>query len=76
MLLTGEPIAAEDAARIGLINHVVAPGGEREAALELAKKITAKSALTLKTGKQAFYRQIEMPLSKPTDTRPQSWSRT
>ncbi len=64
MLLTGEPIAAEDAARIGLINHVVAPGGEREAALELAKKITAKSALTLKTGKQAFYRQIEMPLSE------------
>ena len=64
MLLTGEPIAAEEAARIGLINRVVEPGGEREAALELAKKITAKSALTLKIGKQAFYRQIEMPLAE------------
>ena len=63
MLMTGEPIAAEDAARIGLVNHVVAPGGEREAALALGNKITAKSALTLKIGKEAFYRQIEMPLA-------------
>ena len=63
MLMTGEPITAEDAAGIGLVNHVVAPGGEREAALALANKIIAKSALTLKIGKEAFYRQIEMPLA-------------
>jgi enoyl-CoA hydratase/carnithine racemase len=64
MLLTGELIAAEDAARIGLVNRVVAPGSEREEALKLAKKIAAKSALTLKIGKEAFYRQIEMPLAE------------
>lgn len=64
MLLTGELIDAEEAARIGLINHVVAPGGERDAALALARKITAKSALTLKIGKEAFYRQIEMTLDE------------
>ncbi|MGH6672175.1 MAG: enoyl-CoA hydratase [Xanthobacteraceae bacterium] len=63
MLLTGEMISAEAAARIGLVNHVVAPGSEREEALKLARKITAKSALTLKIGKEAFYRQIEMPLA-------------
>jgi enoyl-CoA hydratase/carnithine racemase len=63
MLLTGELIAADDAARIGLINHVADPGTEREEAFKLAKKITAKSALTLKIGKEAFYRQIEMPLA-------------
>jgi enoyl-CoA hydratase/carnithine racemase len=63
MLLTGELIAAEDAARIGLINHVVEPGSEREEAIKLARKITAKSALTLKIGKEAFYRQLEMPLA-------------
>jgi enoyl-CoA hydratase/carnithine racemase len=63
MLLTGELIAAEDAARIGLVNHVVEPGTEREEAFKLAKKIAAKSALTLKIGKEAFYRQIEMPLA-------------
>jgi enoyl-CoA hydratase/carnithine racemase len=63
MLLTGELIAAEDAARIGLVNHVVEPGSEREQALKLARKIAAKSALTLKIGKEAFYRQLEMPLA-------------
>jgi enoyl-CoA hydratase/carnithine racemase len=67
MLLTGEMISAEDAARIGLLNHVVAPGSEREEALKLARKITAKSALTLKIGKEAFYRQIEMPLAHAYD---------
>jgi enoyl-CoA hydratase/carnithine racemase len=63
MLLTGELIAAEDAARIGLVNHVVADGHERAEALKLAEKIAAKSALTVKIGKEAFYRQAEMPLA-------------
>ena len=56
--------SAEKAARIGLVNHVVAPGSERDEALKLAKKITAKSALTVKIGKEAFYRQLEMPLAE------------
>ncbi len=64
MLLTGEMISAEHAARIGLVNHVVAPGGEREEAVKLAKKIAAKSTVTVKIGKQAFYRQLEMPLAE------------
>jgi enoyl-CoA hydratase/carnithine racemase len=62
MLLTGEPISAEHAARIGLINAVTEPGRERDEALKLARTIAAKSALTVKLGKEAFYRQIEMPL--------------
>jgi enoyl-CoA hydratase/carnithine racemase len=64
MLLTGELISAQEAARIGLINHVVAPGSEHEEALKLAKKIASKSAVALKIGKEAFYRQIEMPLAE------------
>ena len=64
MLLTGEMISAEDAARIGLVNHVVPAGTEREQALKLAQKITAKSPLTVKIGKEAFYRQLEMPLAE------------
>jgi len=63
MLLTGEMIAADEAKRIGLVNTVVAPGHERNAALALAKKIAAKSAVTVKIGKEAFYRQLEMPLA-------------
>ncbi len=63
MLLTGEMTSAEDAMRIGLVNHVVAAGEERAEALKLAEKIAAKSTLTVKIGKEAFYRQAEMPLS-------------
>ena len=43
---------------------MVATGSERDEALKLAKKITAKSALTVKIGKEAFYRQLEMPLAE------------
>jgi enoyl-CoA hydratase/carnithine racemase len=63
MLLTGELIDAEEARRIGLINRVVAPGSERDAAIALARQIASKSALTVKTGKEAFYRQLEMNLA-------------
>jgi len=64
MLLTGEMISAERAERIGLINHVVPPGTERDEAIALARKIGAKSAFTVKIGKKAFYRQREMRLDE------------
>jgi enoyl-CoA hydratase/carnithine racemase len=67
MLLTGDLISAEDAARIGLVNEVVPAGEERAAALKLAAKIASKSTLTVKIGKEAFYRQAEMPLAEAYD---------
>jgi enoyl-CoA hydratase/carnithine racemase len=63
MLLTGDLISAEDAQRIGLINRVVTRGTERDAALKLARQIASKSVLTVKIGKEAFYRQLEMNLA-------------
>jgi enoyl-CoA hydratase/carnithine racemase len=63
MLLTGDLISAEDAQRVGLINRVVRPGTERDEALKLARQIASKSALTVKIGKEAFYRQLEMTLA-------------
>ena len=63
MLLTGEMVAADDAARIGLINRVVAAGDERKAAIAFAKVVAAKSSYVLKIGKQAFYRQAELGLA-------------
>jgi enoyl-CoA hydratase/carnithine racemase len=63
MLLTGEPISAATARDIGLINRVVAPGTERDAAIALAQKVALKSAYTVKIGKAAFYRQAEMSLA-------------
>jgi enoyl-CoA hydratase/carnithine racemase len=67
LLLTGDAISAEEAARIGLINRVVAPGTERDEALALAHRIAAKSGHVLKIGKQAFYRQIDMGLADAYD---------
>jgi enoyl-CoA hydratase/carnithine racemase len=62
MLLTGAPISAEDAYRFGLINKVVEPGAARDEAFKMARTITAKSALVIKLGKAAFYRQLDMSL--------------
>jgi enoyl-CoA hydratase/carnithine racemase len=64
MLLTGEPVSATAARDMGLINRVVAAGAEREAAIELAQSIANKSAHTVKIGKAAFYRQLEMSLGE------------
>ena len=64
MLLTGEPVAAARAREIGLVNHVVAAGTERQAAIALARKVALKSAYTVKLGKAAFYRQAEMSLAE------------
>jgi len=63
MLMTGEQISAQRAMEIGLVNHVVPAGHERDAAIALAQKIARKSAYAIKVGKQAFYRQAEMSLA-------------
>ncbi|WP_025036651.1 enoyl-CoA hydratase [Bradyrhizobium sp. DOA9] len=63
MLLTGEPITADRAREIGLVNRVVPAGTELGAAIELAKQVALKSAYTIKLGKEAFYRQAEMSLA-------------
>jgi enoyl-CoA hydratase/carnithine racemase len=63
MLLLGEMVPAGEAARMGLVNRVVEAGRAREAAMEMAGIIASKSALTVTTGKRAFYEQIEMTLA-------------
>jgi enoyl-CoA hydratase/carnithine racemase len=64
MLLTGDMVEAARAAEIGLVNRVVASGKERAAALALARQIASKSSYVQTIGKQAFYRQLEMPLAE------------
>jgi enoyl-CoA hydratase/carnithine racemase len=61
MLLTGEFVSAEDALAHGLVNRVV-PAEDLEAETRsLADKISEASPLVIGVGKQAFYRQLEMP---------------
>ena len=64
MLLTGEPVSATEAARMGLINNAVPAGSEHDAALALARIIASKSKATVKIGKLAFYRQAELGLAE------------
>jgi enoyl-CoA hydratase/carnithine racemase len=60
MLFTGEPLDAEAAARVGLINRAVADADLDAEVNALAREIAAKSPHALATGKRAFYRQLEL----------------
>ncbi len=64
MLLTGDVVSAEEACRIGLVNRVVAATLLRAETTKLAASIAARSPLTIKIGKEAFYRQAEMGLEE------------
>ena len=64
MLLTGEPIKAKYAKEIGLINNCFTKSQLNKEVLKIAKTIASKSNLTIKIGKQTFYKQLEMPLKK------------
>jgi len=67
MLLTGEAIDAATALRLGLVNRLAPTPQVMEEAEDLAVEIIAKSPLTLKIGKQAFYRQAELGLAEAYD---------
>ncbi len=67
MLLTGEMIDARQAVEAGLINRAVPAAGLDAAVDEMAVKIASKSPLSLAIGKEAFYRQRELPLAEAYD---------
>jgi len=61
LLLLGERIDAREAERIGIVNRVV-PDAELDAAVaEWARKLAAKSPLIMRLGKDAMYRQMDLP---------------
>ena len=63
MLVTGDAITAARAETLGLISQAVPAAALDAAVAALCAKITSKSPLTVKTGKQAFYRQAEMSIA-------------
>ena len=67
MLLTGTPISAERACAIGLVNRVVSPEALDAEVSALATLIASKSSAAIASGKQVFYRQLEMPLGEAYD---------
>ena len=64
MLLLGEMVGAEEAQGLGLVNRVVEADRVVNEAVEFGRRIATKPARTLKIGKEAFYRQLEMPLEE------------
>ncbi len=63
MLLTGEPISAHEAERIGLVNRVVPADRLDDEGMKLARQVIAASSDTLGIGKRTFYQQL--PLDRP-----------
>jgi len=61
LCLTGEMITAEEAQRIGLVNHIYEPAELLPAAQAMAKKIIEKAPLAVKYCMEAIERGVEMP---------------
>ena len=64
MALTGEPISAQRAYELGLINRVVPASSLMEAALKLAGTIAANAPLAVRTSKQVIKDAGEVPDAK------------
>ena len=62
MLLTGDMINADEAKRISLINDFVLEEELTKSVMDLADKISKKSASVVSIGKEAFYKQSELNL--------------
>jgi enoyl-CoA hydratase/carnithine racemase len=63
MLLLGDAVSAADALSFGLVNRVVPNGQVHAEAMDMVRKIAAKSKATVAIGKAAFYKQADMPLA-------------
>jgi enoyl-CoA hydratase/carnithine racemase len=64
LILTGRPVDAEEAHRIGLVNEVVAPGKHLERALELAERIAAFPQETMLADRRAAIEGFGLPLKE------------
>jgi enoyl-CoA hydratase len=64
LCLTGEMISAEEALRIGLVNHIHEPADLLPAAAAMAKKIIGNAPLAVKFTMEAIERGAEMPLEE------------
>ena len=63
LILTGRPVKAEEALRIGLVNELVEPGKHLERALELAERIAAFPQETMLADRRAAIEGFGLPLA-------------
>jgi enoyl-CoA hydratase len=64
LILTGRPVPAEEAERIGLVNEVVAPGKHLDRALELAERIAGFPQETMLADRRAAIEGFGLPLAE------------
>ena len=64
LLLTGEPIGAERAAEVGLVNRVTDEGGALDAAVELATLIAGNGPLAVAATKQIARSSVDWTLAE------------
>lgn len=64
MILTGDPIAAAEAERLGLVNAVVPAGEEVQAALSLAHRIAAMPRASVAAALRAVNRGLHLPIDE------------
>ena len=67
LLLLGEQISAEEAERIGIVNKVVPVDQFDEAVADWAGKLAGKSPVMMRLGKDAMFRQLDMPFEEALD---------
>jgi 3-hydroxypropionyl-coenzyme A dehydratase len=67
LLLLGEQISAEEAQRIGIVNKVVPADQFDEAVADWAGKLASKSPVMMRLGKDAMFRQLDMPFLDALD---------
>jgi enoyl-CoA hydratase/carnithine racemase len=73
MILTGDPITAQEAYRLGLVNRVVPMGDVVKEATGLARKIAGKSAITIAAALEAIERGRHLPCPEAMDVEIQEW---
>ena len=67
MMLLGERLTAEEALEEGIVNKIVPAEEFDDAVAEWAGKLASKSPLVMKLGKDAIWRQLDMPLMDALD---------
>ena len=64
LALTGDPIRAERAYELGMINRLTEPGGALDGALELAAQITPNAPLGLAGSKRILNESLDWPVAE------------
>jgi len=68
MIMTGDMVPADEAHRIGLVNHVVAPENLRETVVSMAQRIGSKSSHALRVGKEVVRSALDESLTDGVTT--------